>query len=187
MGLASRTIFLIPALLLVQLLPLQLAQAGSWALEGGKVSLAEPKGWQQAQGMFGVPLAFFGPAGPDAVSRPVLMVLPSGFDGIEIDGRSLARDYESWKAGRREYARKISAESVDFEPYRELPLESGGKAHVAAWRYRLGSEKFTETSAWISCAGRLYVLKTLLPAGGRSPASDAGGALESALRSFSCQ
>jgi hypothetical protein len=130
------------------------------SLAGEKFRVEIPKGWQEIEGLFGMPYFLLGPRRDGA--RPVLSVTPTGIHNARFDEKALGKSEATYREGRERWLKKRGGTALEYFPYRKESWSGGIEVHGIGFRYRLGGIVFAEMSYYLVCKSRLFHLKTLL-------------------------
>jgi hypothetical protein len=152
--------------------------AAGFSVQNHPFSLRLPSGWQQV-----LPneqnLVFQGPEAEG--TRPVLFVSHTGLQGVNFSGEVLERQIHSYYRGRSDYVASKGGTLLKFLPLRQASRGRNSPAFLTGVDYRVGRDVYHERSAYVSCGGSVFLVKTL---DFREPASENSAA--KAGESFRC-
>lgn len=171
-------------LLCLSLLSCGTASAASWksVLNKRSIEIDLPKTWTAVPGIFGLELAFVGPFVQG--SRASLSIVDLELDGVELDFKSLKAKQDEYIEGRKKWLDRKKGQLISVFPAEKIGWGSAAVNGIQIGvRYSFGDAEFVERSYSLSCAGRLYHVKTLMRS---SIENDYAAEAMKIVRSFSC-
>jgi hypothetical protein len=157
------------------------AIAETFKLEKGVVKFDVPRGWDSAEGLYGMPLTLLGEEKEG--KRAVILVTPTGVNGVSFDGQALAKESKDYENGRRRWVASVGGNATNFRKYASAAWPGAQEVHTFGFDYELNGQKYSENSYYVVCNGSLYHLKSVVP----GSVAEQSSSLEKSLRSFSCK
>lgn len=136
------------------------AQAEWIRYQDYKVKIDAPKDWKIETDLYGVPVTALGPE--RGGERAVVLIQHTALTEARFDEKELNSQKDEYITARKEWLAK--ADNATFEV--ALPAVYHSQAsrltgYEFGYRYRLREHRFEERSLQLSCAGKVYLVKTL--------------------------
>lgn len=157
------------------------AQASTYKFKSDKAKIEVPKGWQNAEELFGIPLTILGPEKDG--SRPVINVTPTGIAQVKFDAKELEKSQSEYRDGKKQWLDSMKGTAVSFDDYHTEKWTGIDEAHVIGFRYKVAEVEFTEKSYYVLCKDKLYYIKTLMRASQEEASSST---VTQTVKSFKC-
>lgn len=124
----------------------------------GTIFIEENKSWTLGKDLFGIPFMLFSPQTNG--QRSNISFTNTGAN-IELEFKTLSETQEDFKKNKKQWAEKIGADILSFEPYGMSVNNNGHKVHSIGVSYVHEGKSYLEKSNYIECKGRLIYSKSL--------------------------
>ncbi len=146
-----------------------------------RVQVDLPESWTSVPEIFGLELAFVGPS--EAGQRPAVSITDLELVGHSFDAVEQRHRASEYLAGRKLWLGKRDGRLIEAYPVENVDWGRKISGYSMGIRYALGAQEFVERSYVVQCKGRLWHLKTLIPATLESKFNQEASRL---VKSFSC-
>jgi len=124
----------------------------------GTILIQENKTWTLGKDLFGIPFMLFSPQTNG--QRSNITFTNTGAD-LELEFKTLSLTQDDFKKGKKQWAEKVGADVLSFEPYGMKVNKNGHRVHTIGMNYVHEGKAYIERSHYIECKGRLIYSKSL--------------------------
>jgi|GEM_PF-6679372 len=129
----------------------------------GDIRLSRPQAWDYLHGAFGMTHIYAihpARAGSELNSasgllkRTSVSVTVTGIDNLQLDDKAVAKEYESYKAGRTRWAQRMGAKILNFGPHQKTFNNFKYPIYKASVAYEYNKIRYQEISYHVLCQGK---------------------------------
>ena len=124
----------------------------------GTIYIPEKSNWKLGKELFGMPFIYFAPEKNG--QRSNISFTDTGAE-LELDINSLASTQEKYQAGRKNWAKKVGADPISYEPYDVKINKNGHRVHRIGFNYSHEGKVYAEKSYYVECRGKILFSKSL--------------------------
>lgn len=122
------------------------------------IFINEKKGWTLGKDLFGMPYVYFSPK--ENGQRSNISFTDTGAN-LELEVKSLTTSQKNYQRGRKNWAKKVGATILGFNPYNVSINKHGHKLHRVGVNYIHDHKTYFEKSVYIECRGKILFSKSL--------------------------
>lgn len=124
----------------------------------GTIYIPEKSNWKLGKELFGMPFIYFAPEKNG--QRSNISFTDTGAE-LELDINSLASTQEKYHTGRKNWAKKVGADPISYEPYEVKINKNGHRIHRVGFNYAHEGKVYAEKSYYVECRGKILFSKSL--------------------------
>ena len=124
----------------------------------GTIFIPEKSNWMLGKELFGMPFIYFAPEKNG--QRSNISFTDTGAE-LELNINSLATTQEKYQTGRKNWAKKVGADPISYEPYEVKINKNGHRVHRIGFIYAHEGKVYAEKSYYVECRGKILFSKSL--------------------------
>ena len=123
-----------------------------------RIYIEEKSSWSLGKELFGMPFIYFSPL--VSGQRSNISFTDTGAE-VQLDVNKLAADQKTFQENKNQWAKKIGARTIGFDPYQMYTNKHQHKIHSIGFQFQHEGKSYVEKSYYIECRGKILFSKGL--------------------------
>ncbi len=128
-----------------------------FTLDGHKISITIPAGWESVIDLFGMPLVVLGPETNE--TRPAVMILSTNLSSKNVPQSELKNLFKGFRSEKEAWIKSHKGELVDFQGPTSVEIRKDLIGQFLNAEFKFNDVTFLERSYYLYCKDNIYNVK----------------------------